>query len=103
MFVTSPKHALALCDICQRQVKYTALVDYIYNRKRNGLRVCKSCFDKDNPQLWVGEKDKRDPQALRNPRSDRADNIASRGYWGWSPVIGFTVVVTARPVTVTIA
>lgn len=102
MFVSNPKHALAICDICKRVCKYTSLSDDIVNRRKTGLRVCKQCVDKDNPQLWVGEKDKRDPQALRNPRSDRAQNIASRGYWGWSPVAALRVVVTARPVTVTI-
>lgn len=97
----SGKWALALCDICRRQVAYKDLRPYVYNRKPNGWLVCPECCDKDNPQLWVGEHKPKDPQALRNPRPASSEMVSARSFWGWNPVAKCIVTLRVSPVTVT--
>ena len=68
--------ALGVCDICGRDYKLSKLRDVYMNRANTHVKACPTCWDKDHPQLFVGEIDATDPQALRNPRPE--DNTASR-------------------------
>jgi hypothetical protein len=79
------------------------------------IKVCKTCWDPDHPQLQLGMYPVNDPQAVREPRPDtsyyvsgqsgvetnpldpNANNEDSFGYpeagsrviqWGWAPVGG---------------
>jgi hypothetical protein len=67
----------------------------IYN-----IKVCKSCWDPDQPQLQLGMYPVSDPQAVREPRPDTSYQVSgdlADGYngggsrvfqWGWNPVGG---------------
>jgi hypothetical protein len=77
------------------------------------VKVCKSCWDPDHPQLQLGMYPVNDPQAVREPRPDNSyyasgvsglqtlngngTNVNEVGYqeggsrvfqWGWNPVGG---------------
>jgi len=95
------KDALAVCDECNFQLKYLDLKWEIVNRRRTGRRVCPACWDKDQPQLWIGELDKSDPQALKDPRPDTLDKAFSRGWIGWNPVVAMACQVAFTPPKVT--
>ena len=79
------KHALGICDRCGWQYKLHELHYEIFDQRRNGLRVCMSCLDKDHPQLRLGEIYISDPQALFDPRPDTTE-IGSTQLFGWRPV-----------------
>ena len=76
MSYASGKYALAVCDRCGQQYKYSQLKEEVENGRRNGLRVCPPCYDEDHPQLRLGKEKVVDPQALRDPRPD-ADQVAT--------------------------
>ena len=76
MSYASGKYALAVCDRCGQQYKYSQLREEVENGRRNGLRVCPPCYDEDHPQLRLGKEIVVDPQALRDPRPD-ADQVAT--------------------------
>ena len=76
MSYASGKYALAVCDRCGQQYKYSQLREEVENGRRNGLRVCPPCYDEDHPQLRLGKEKVVDPQALRDPRPD-ADQVAT--------------------------
>jgi len=98
----SGKHAIAMCDICARQVKYTSLKKYIYNQRWNGLLVCEECFDIDNPQLQIGKYVRGEAIALENPRTDSQQDPPTREYFGWNPVLPNKVYVTLGRVTIAV-
>ena len=76
MSYASGKYALAVCDRCGQQYKYSQLREEVENGRRNGLRVCPPCYDEAHPQLRLGKEKVVDPQALRDPRPD-ADQVAT--------------------------
>lgn len=94
------KRAIAACDRCGFRVKLLDLRELTIRTKKTNLMVCRACWEPDHPQLMQGMYPVNDPQALRNPRPDRAyetsgTNIAggvgegSRvTEWGWAPVGG---------------
>jgi hypothetical protein len=84
------------------------------------IKVCKSCWDPDHPQLQLGMYPVNDPQAVREPRPDLSylvsgtsglqelltdsTSIQGIGYseggsrvfqWGWAPVGGASYFDTA--------
>jgi hypothetical protein len=79
--------ALGECDRCGFTYKLKELRYEIENSIRNGLRVCKECFDQDQPQLKIGEVNTSDPQALYDPRVDKG-KIESTTYYSWNPIGG---------------
>jgi hypothetical protein len=99
----SGKYAIAMCDICARQIDYTSLKKYIYNQRWNGLLVCEECFDIDNPQLQIGKYVKTESIALQNPRTASQQNPPTREYFGWNPVLPNQIYVTLGSVKVSIS
>jgi len=99
----SGKHAIAMCDICARQIKYTALKKYIYNQRWNGLLVCEECFDIDNPQLQIGKYVRGEAIALNNPRTASQQNPPTRAYFGWNPVLPNKIYVNLGSVKISIS
>ena len=79
--------ALGDCDRCGFTYKLNELRYQIEDSKRNGLRVCKECFDEDQPQLKLGELNIVDPQSLYDPRTDRGKADSTR-YFAWDPIGG---------------
>jgi hypothetical protein len=83
----SGKKALAICDVCGLQYKLRELKSLIVKGRDTNVKACPECWDPDHPQLHLGEYPVDDPQALRNPRPDSAELLASRDIqWGWNPV-----------------
>lgn len=72
------KRALGICDRCGFAYKLAKLKKLVINEREVNIMVCPSCWEKDHPQNMQGKYPVSDPQALRNPRSDAADNAASR-------------------------
>mgnify|MGYP003651311880 FL=1 len=74
MAFASGKYALAICDRCGFQYKYTSL-----KKEWTGFRVCNECFEVKNPQLEPVNH-VADAQALQNPRpAVNAADVAGAG------------------------
>lgn len=97
----SGKFAKATCDRCGFTVKYTELKKQIFNLRWTGMMVCRSCLDKDHPQLQLGRTPINDPQALREARPD-INKIGATSYYGFDPVRGETMTASLGNVRVTI-
>lgn len=112
---SSGKNAIAECDRCGFRYKLHELRTEIVKTKPYRVKVCKTCFNPDQPQLLLGTFPVYDPQAVQEPRPDvsyyvsgqsgvltnlYAANVNSAdeyGYpeagsrifqWGWGPVGG---------------
>jgi hypothetical protein len=109
----SGKHSIAECDRCGFRFKLKELRKLTIKTKNVNIKVCKSCWEPDQPQLSLGLYPVNDPQAVREPRPDisylqsgysglqltetpgtsvDADGFPEGGsrvfQWGWYPVGG---------------
>jgi hypothetical protein len=109
----SAKHSIAECDRCGQRFKLKELRIQTLKTKPYEVKVCKECWDPDNPQLQLGMYPVNDPQAVRQPRPDVSYYVSgntglftsdvvststanaglpsggSRVFqWGWAPVGG---------------
>lgn len=111
----SGKYAIAECDRCDQRYKLHELRIEIIKTKPYRLKVCRTCWDPDQPQLSLGLYPVNDPQAVQEPRPDvsyiqggptglltnlydsNPNNVDEYGYptdgsrqiqWGWNPVGG---------------
>ena len=83
----SGQNAIAICDVCGFQYKLRQLKELVIKDKRTNIKACPECWNPDQPQNKLGEFPVDDPQAIRDPRPDSAELIASRDIqWGWDPV-----------------
>lgn len=104
----SGKHSIAECDRCGFRYKLKELRKLTIKTKNVNIKVCKNCWEPDQPQLSLGLYPVNDPQAVREPRPDVSYRQA--GYtglqltlntdfgdpsggsrviqWGWAPVGG---------------
>lgn len=104
----SGKNAIAECDRCGFRYKLKELKKLTIKTKQVNIKVCKTCWEQDHPQLQLGMYPVDDPQALREPRPDVS--YTQSGYtglqltlntdfgnpaegsriiqWGWAPVGG---------------
>ncbi len=104
----SGKNAIAECDRCGFRYKLKELKKLTIKTKQQNIKVCKTCWEQDHPQLQLGMYPVDDPQALREPRPD--NSYLQSGYtglqlttntdfgdpgegsrviqWGWNPVGG---------------
>ncbi len=74
MSFASGKYALAICDRCGFEYKYTSL-----KKEWTGFRVCNECFEVKHPQLEPVNQG-ADAQALQNPRpAVNAADVAGAG------------------------
>ncbi len=105
---SSAKHSIAECDRCGFRYKLKDLKKLTIKTKQVNIKVCKTCWEPDQPQLQLGMYPVDDPQALREPRPD--NSYLQSGYtglqlttntdfgdpgegsrviqWGWNPVGG---------------
>lgn len=86
---TRPSWALGLCDRCGFSFRLNQLHVEIYDERPNGLLVCSTCLDQDQPQLQLGRLKVNDPQSLEDPRPDTGRQ-GSTSYFGWMPIGGAT-------------
>lgn len=109
----SGKYAISQCDRCNFRFKLKDLRTQTVKTKPYKIKVCRSCWDPDHPQLQLGMYPVNDPQAVREPRPDTSylvsgtsglqelltdsNSEAGIGYpeggsrvfqWGWAPVGG---------------
>jgi hypothetical protein len=109
----SGKYAIAECDRCDGRYMLKELRTQTVKTKPFKIKVCKSCWDPDHPQLQLGMYPVDDPQAVREPRPDvsyavsgqsglqivnsNSTDVDAFGYpeagsrvfqWGWNPVGG---------------
>jgi hypothetical protein len=109
----SGKFAIAQCDRCNFRFKLKELRIQTVKTKPYKVKVCKSCWDPDHPQLQLGMYPVNDPQAVREPRPDTSylvsgtsglqisatggNTVAGFGtpeggsrvfQWGWNPIGG---------------
>lgn len=110
---TSGRIAISQCDRCGFRFKLKELKTLIIKTKNVNIKVCKECWEPDQPQLSLGLYPVNDPQAVRDPRPDigyyeagtsglqisniPSTNVNSLGFptvgsrviqWGWNPVGG---------------
>lgn len=112
---SSGKYAIAECDRCAQRYKLKELRIQTLKTKPYRVKVCKTCWDYDHPQLQLGMYPVNDPQAVYEPRPDvsyyvsgqsgvltnlfdpNVNNVDEFGYpesgsriiqWGWNPVGG---------------
>jgi hypothetical protein len=109
----SGKHSISECDRCGFRFKLKELKKLTIKTKQVSIKVCKNCWEPDQPQLSLGLYPVNDPQAVREPRPDisylqsgysglqltetpgtsiDADGFPEGGsrifQWGWAPVGG---------------
>jgi hypothetical protein len=105
---SSAKNSIAECDRCGFRYKLKDLKKLVIKTKQVTIKVCKTCWEPDQPQLQLGMYPVDDPQAVREPRPDNSYRQAgytglqltvntdfgdpsggSRVFqWGWAPVGG---------------
>ena len=80
------KYAFGFCDRTGFRYKVKDLVPQVRAGRMTGLMVGKDMLDEDQPQNFLGRLgDYGDPQALRDPRPDIAQD-ASRRLFAFDPV-----------------
>ena len=109
----SGKHSIAECDRCSQRYMLKELRTQTVKTKPFKIKVCRACWDPDQPQLQLGMYPVNDPQAVREPRPDVSYLVSGQnglqlvnsngtavdefGYpesgsrvfqWGWNPVGG---------------
>ena len=109
----SGKYAISQCDRCDQRYKLKELRTQTVKTKPYKIKVCKTCWDPDHPQLQLGMYPVNDPQAVREPRPDvsywqsgttglqelltDSTSVLGIGYpsdgsrviqWNWNPVGG---------------
>ena len=79
----SGKYAIATCDRCGLQFKYSHLRPLTSDGRPNGLHVCRDCWEPEHPQDDLGKLPVHDPQALRHARPDQSltDSRTLVGSW----------------------
>ena len=110
---SSGKYAIAECDRCGQRYKLKELKKLTIKTKQVDIKVCKDCWEPDQPQLQLGMYPVNDPQAVREPRPDisyqvsgqsglqilenNSNSVDAFGFpeggsrifqWGWNPVGG---------------
>ena len=110
---SSGKHSISECDRCGFRYKLKELRKLTIKTKQVSIKVCRNCWEPDQPQLSLGLYPVNDPQAVREPRPDLSyrqsgysglqifntpgTSVDENGFpgggsrviqWGWNP-IGF--------------
>lgn len=67
---SSGKNSIAECDRCGFRYKLKELRKLTIKTKQVSIKVCRTCWEPDQPQLSLGLYPVNDPQAVREPRPD---------------------------------
>lgn len=108
----SAKYSISQCDRCNFRFKLKDLRTQTIKTKPFKIKVCKTCWDPDHPQLQLGMYPVYDPQAVEGPRPDNSYEVSGQSglqlnlsgegpngfgspeggsrifQWGWNPVGG---------------
>ena len=74
----SGKYAIAECDRCSFRFKLSELRTEVVKTKPFKIKVCRSCWNPDQPQLQLGMYPVNDPQAVRDPRPDVSYQVSGQ-------------------------
>jgi len=74
----SGKYAIAECDRCSFRFKLKELRTETVKTKPFKIKVCRSCWNPDQPQLQLGMYPVNDPQAVRDPRPDVSYQVSGQ-------------------------
>jgi hypothetical protein len=74
----SGKHSIAECDRCSFRFKLKELRTEVVKTKPFKIKVCRSCWNPDQPQLQLGMYPVNDPQAVREPRPDVSYQVSGQ-------------------------
>lgn len=111
---SSGKYSIAQCDRCNFRFKLKELRIQTLKTKPYRVKVCRTCYDPDHPQLQLGMYPVFDAQAVREPRNDNSYILSGNNgllinefsnaptqnavgspeggsriiEWGWAPVGG---------------
>ena len=66
----SGKFSIAECDRCGQRYKLKELRKLTIKTKQVSIKVCKECYEPDQPQLQLGMYPVQDFQSVREPRPD---------------------------------
>ena len=66
----SGKFSIAECDRCGQRYKLKELRKLTIKTKQVSIKVCKECWEPDQPQLQLGMYPVQDFQSVREPRPD---------------------------------
>ena len=69
---TAGKKAIAECDRCGFRYLLKELKRLTIKTKNVNIKVCKTCWEPDQPQLSLGLYPVNDAQAVRDPRPDKS-------------------------------
>lgn len=61
---------ISQCDRCSFRFKLRDLRTLTIKTKQVNIKVCRACWEQDQPQLQLGMYPVNDPQAVRDPRPD---------------------------------
>ena len=61
---------ISQCDRCNFRFKLRDLRTLTIKTKQVNIKVCRDCWEQDQPQLQLGMYPVNDPQAVRDPRPD---------------------------------
>lgn len=88
MGYASGKYAYGFCDRCGWRYDLNRLKEQYEAGQPSGLRVCPTCWEKDNPQTELGRFPLGpEQQALYHARPDK-DIVETRSYSAFNPVGG---------------
>ena len=87
---SSGKYSISLCDRCGFRYKLKELRRLVIKTKNIDIKVCKECWEPDQPQLSLGMYPVYDPQAVREPRPDTTYFQAGLSGLGTNPDAGPT-------------
>ena len=93
----SGKRANGICDVCGFEFKLNDLKKLSRNRATINIKVCKECWEPENPQSFLGELPVYDPQALREPRPDTSGFGESRAQIIMFKAFTMTIITQGAP------
>lgn len=96
----STKRAIAECDVCGFRYKLKQLKKLVVKGRTTEVKACPECWEKDHPQLHLGEMPIYDPQAIRDPRPDSSGYAQSRSQIIPISTVNATIFVRSLSVTI---
>lgn len=96
----SGRHAYGFCERCACRWPIGELKSETFRGNLKNNRVCSDCWDKENPQVFIGTFKIEDPQTLKRPAPDIGLDAANAFPPITVRVFGLNLDVTLGTVTV---
>lgn len=82
----SEKRAPGICDRCGLRYPLRRMKSESIAGAKVSNRVCRTCWDMDHPQNFLGRVRIVERQGLKDPRPDTGELAQVRSRPGWNPV-----------------